>query len=194
MTALGLGERHGAARESFRVSPLRTPRDHIYQTTTSQLQFTISDNGSGATGAEHMDVDIFQNPYYPHELLTRLHDKRRGANFDNVHIVQYCNVTSFLPTNTKQNIFTGQYHRLSRLLTCEKAFHVDIAILTFKLTEAGYNRTQLRSELRKLLRTSPYRYSHHKANFHFHKIMNYFAPAKKRGLRRIYDEANGAGR
>jgi hypothetical protein len=127
----------------------------VYQTVNSKLQFTISDNGSGVIGAEYMDVNIFQNPYYPCELLTRLHDKQRGANFDDVHIVQYCHVSSYLPSNTKQNIFTGQYHRLSRLLTCERAFHVEIAIVTFKMTEAGYNRKQLRNKLDKLLRNSP---------------------------------------
>jgi hypothetical protein len=67
-----------------------------------------------------MDVNIFQNPHYPCELLTRLHDKRRGANFDDIHIVQYCNVSSYLLLNrisSRDN--TTAY--LARLLTCDKA-------------------------------------------------------------------------
>jgi hypothetical protein len=114
-----------------------------------------------------MDVNIFQNPYYPHELITRLHDKRRGDSFKDIQTVQYCHSSSYLPTNTKQNIFTGQYHRLSRLLTCEKSFHVEIAILIFKLKEVGYKRKQMRSKLDKLLRSSPYKYSHHHASFQY---------------------------
>jgi hypothetical protein len=35
-------------------------------------------------------------------------------------------------------------------------------ILPLKLTEVGYNRKQLRSKLNSLLRSSPYKYSHHK--------------------------------
>lgn len=170
----------------------------ILNTYPQSISFTASTpRGNGSNGIPFMDALIYQSDKAPYQLAIRLHDKRRGINYANIPIIQYTHSTSFLPWPTKFNIFTGQFHRLSRLITNEKTFHLEVAILLTKLiAQKAMPRQPLIRKLRVLLFHPGTRYRHgqpvREPGYHRQRILFWMHYGEQRGLHALINQTEFA--
>ncbi|PNW87106.1 hypothetical protein CHLRE_02g109300v5 [Chlamydomonas reinhardtii] len=91
-------------------------------------------------------------------ITTRLYDKRVQPVFDGVRLSRFIGTDSNVNEASKRNIFTGQFHRLRRVVTEVENFAFETANLITALTRMGYRRPRLLGDLQRMLQRTPEAY------------------------------------
>jgi hypothetical protein len=161
---------------------------------TFDLAGTFRPGATQTQGVAYMDAFIYPGNTDEHHMQIKLYDKRRGAGFQKLNILQYTHWESFLPRGTKLNIFVGQFHRFVRLITNERAFHIETALVIVKLTlVCKMPRGALLRSLRRLVFGAATRYVHgnppHKPGFHLQHILRWVQYGELYGVRALVIQA-----
>ncbi|KXZ47890.1 hypothetical protein GPECTOR_32g503 [Gonium pectorale] len=104
-------------------------------------------------------LDILLVPTNRHgvsHITTRLYDKRDQPAFQNVRLSRFVPLHSNVNEAAKRKIFTGQFHRLRRIISDMDNFCYEIARVMLALLHNGYQRHHLETSYRSLLRAFPH--------------------------------------
>ncbi|PNW72368.1 hypothetical protein CHLRE_16g672945v5 [Chlamydomonas reinhardtii] len=89
-------------------------------------------------------------------IVTHLYDKREQPAFQHVRLSRFVARHSSVNEQCKRNIFTGQSHRLRRVITCGESFSYETAMLIRSLEAQQYARASMLGSLGVLLRQHPH--------------------------------------
>ncbi|PNW70140.1 hypothetical protein CHLRE_17g707450v5 [Chlamydomonas reinhardtii] len=138
---------HGLYPTSLQVEPQSHPH----------LQTQIP---AGTTAMPFLDILLIlrTTPSGDARITTRLYDKRVQPVFDGVRLSRFIGADSNVNEASKRNIFTGQFHRLRRVVMEVENFVFESANLIAALTQMGYSRARLIRDCARVLEATPQAY------------------------------------
>jgi hypothetical protein len=128
------------------------PLRGIYRRGSLQLEET----GAGTT-VNYMDVTLTRDPTVG--IATDVYDKRCEPGFQQIRMIRFPHIQSFIADCAKYNIVTSQFIRFMRLCSSREAFVHRLSDLLAALSLKSYSMPRLYWKVRKLIFAHPDMYA-----------------------------------